>query len=91
MSTWETVSLVYLTAGLTCWLVLTVAYLRIGLRTSDLQSAVTKVVIALPVVVCWPLLVLALVRSERVDRGSRALAMKQDEPSQARPDRVKGR
>jgi hypothetical protein len=91
MSYWETASLVYLAAGLTCWLVLTVADLRIGRRTSELSAAATKVAIALPVIVFWPFLILALIRSERVDRRSGSVAVKHEEPSQARPDRVEGR
>ena len=91
MSTWESASLAYLSAGVACWLVLAVAYLRIGLRTSNSQSAAMKIAIALPVVALWPLLVLALVRNERSERRSRSLQIKQDEPSQARPDRVEGR
>jgi hypothetical protein len=91
MSYWETASLVYLAAGLTCWLVLTVAYLRIGRRTSELSAAATKVAIAVPVIVFWPLLILALVRSERIERRSGSLAVKQDDSTHARPDRVEGR
>jgi cytochrome c biogenesis protein CcdA len=91
MSTWGTVALVYFTAGLTCWMVLAIAYVRIGRHTSSLNSAATKVAIALPVIVFWPLFVLALLRSERLERHSRAQQMKQDEPTQARPDRVEGR
>lgn len=90
MSTWETASLAYLSAGVACWLVLTVAYLRIGLRTTSLQAAATKVAIALPVIALWPLLVLAVVRKERSERRTRTVQTKQDEPSQARPDRVEG-
>jgi len=91
MNHWEMASLAYLSAGVTCWLVLTAAYLRIGLRTSHVPSAAKKVAIALPVIALWPLLVLAVVRSERSERRSRTLPMKQDEPSQARPNRVEGR
>lgn len=82
MSGLETASLAYLCAGLTCWVVLAIAYLRIGLRSTGLGSALPKVVIAMPVILLWPLLVFALVRREKVDKRSQALRVKQDEPSQ---------
>jgi hypothetical protein len=91
MSTWETASLAYLSAGVACWLVLTVAYVRIGLQTSNRPAAAKKVAIALPVIALWPLLVMAIVRNERAQRRSRSLPIEQDEPSRARPDRVEGR
>ncbi len=91
MSTWETASVAYLSAGVACWLVLTVAYVRIGVQTSNLPAATKRIAIAMPVIALWPLLVLAVARKERIERRSRLLPMKQDEPSQARPDRVEGR
>ncbi|MBA3312225.1 MAG: hypothetical protein M3552_04000 [Planctomycetota bacterium] len=82
MSKLETVSLTYLCAGLTCWLVLAVAYMRIGQRSPHAGPAIRKAILALPVVVLWPLLVLALRRHEKAERRTGAVRMKQDEPSQ---------
>ncbi len=82
VSTLQTTSLAYFCAGMTCWIVLAIAYLRMGYRTSNAATAVVKICVAIPVIVLWPLLMLALWRSERTARREHALRMKQDEPSQ---------
>lgn len=72
MNTTETAALVYFAVGVTCWLVLVVAYARRGTRThAGPAQVLTKIIIALPVVLVWPLLVIALVRRESHAEGHR--------------------
>jgi hypothetical protein len=75
MNALQTAALVYLAAGITCWVVLAVAYARRGGRSGwGLRQLMLKALIALPVVVAWPMLVVGLVRREaRADlrRGER--------------------
>ena len=77
MSAMRTAGLVYLAAGLTCWAVLAVAYLRLGALHAEgraahgLRRALVKTLIALPVVLLWPILVAGLLRREAPARGER--------------------
>jgi hypothetical protein len=65
MNAIRTTALVYLAAGLTCWAVLVVAYLRLALSTrGGLRKALRKAVFALPVLLLWPILVVGLLRRE---------------------------
>lgn len=65
MNAIQTAALVYLAAGLTCWVVLVVAYLRLALSArGGLAAALRKAVFALPVLLLWPILVVGLLRRE---------------------------
>ncbi|HEX6986454.1 MAG TPA: hypothetical protein VF170_13810 [Planctomycetaceae bacterium] len=70
MTALETAALAYFAAGVACWLVLVAAYARKGTRSrGGFAAFLAKTVLGLPVVLLWPLLVIALLRRERVPGG----------------------
>ena len=69
MNALATALLVYVALGATCWVVLAVAYVQIGLKSHGSPGrGLKRALTGLPIVLLWPLFVFGLIRRESRQR-----------------------